>query len=271
MACLNYSGLFLASKATITEIDEYEEDDIDDEMAAVDEEKRRKKSSNIQFKPFDESRDLKEWNYELKNNESVECLASGSGWCCVLTSPCNYIRVFSADGIQKTLLCQGTPVVSMTGYENLLAIVSHNGPPVYGMQTMRLKVINMDDRDYRTVVETECPVSKDSYIVWMGFTEEGQFMTFDSDGILRSFNFKNQQWTPVMDFKIKYQHFYDKLWIVGITDGEVLAHELPNSQQSVPNLGQKGQIRRFKLKVPLLNQQNTNVDSKELTLPQIEE
>lgn len=74
-----------------------------------------------------------------------------------------------------------------------------------------------------------------------------------------------------MDFKIKYQHFYDKLWIVGITDGEVLAHELPNSQQSVPNFGQKGQIRRFKLKIPLLNQQNTNVDSKELTLPQIEE
>jgi hypothetical protein len=99
MACLNYSGLLLASKATITEIDEYEEDDIDDELAGVDEDKRRKKSSNIQFKPFDESRDVKEWNYELKNNESVECIASGSGWCCVLTSPCNYLRVFSADGI----------------------------------------------------------------------------------------------------------------------------------------------------------------------------
>lgn len=102
--------------------------------------------------------------------------------------------------------------------------------------SMRLKMINMDDRDYRVVVDVECPVSKEAYLTWIGFTEEGQFMTFDSEGILRSFNFKNQQWIPSMDFKIKYKQFYDKIWITGITEGEVLAIELPSREQSVPHL-----------------------------------
>jgi hypothetical protein len=39
-----------------------------------------------------------------------------------------------------------------------------------------------------------------------------------------------------MDFKIKYKQFYDKIWITGITEGEVLAIELPSREQSVPHL-----------------------------------
>lgn len=124
----------------------------------------------------------------------------------------------------------------MCGYENLLAIVCHAGPPIYGCMSMRLKVINMDDKDYRVVLETECPVSKEAYISWMGFSEEGQFITFDSDGILRAFNFRNQQWIPILDFKNKHADIFEKLWIVGVTDGEVLAIELPSREVSVPHL-----------------------------------
>jgi len=42
------------------------------------------------------------------------------------------LRVFSNEGIQKNIFCLATPVVSMTGYENMLSIVYHAGPPVYG-------------------------------------------------------------------------------------------------------------------------------------------
>lgn len=157
----------------------------------------------------------------------------------------------------------------MAGYENLLAIVSHSGPPIYGCQALRLKIINMNDQDYRTILETDCPISHDGVLTWLGFTEEGQFMTLDTEGVLRSFSFKNQQWTPVLDFKIKHSEIYDKLWITGITEGEVLAIEMASSQQAVPLLTQKTMIRRFKLKVPLLNQ-DMQEGSKD-GLPQFEE
>lgn len=77
----------------------------------------------------------------------------------------------------------------MSGYENLLAIVYHAGPPVYGCQSYRLKVINMNEREYRVLVDTECPISRDAVINWLGFSEEGQLLTFDTEGVLRAFNF----------------------------------------------------------------------------------
>lgn len=97
MAAMNYNGVLLASMAEASNEDSYEEDPADDKMDGDDMERRRK-SSNLQFKPFNEWKDVKEWNYELKNGESAESLAVGSGWNAVLTNY-NYIRVFSNNGI----------------------------------------------------------------------------------------------------------------------------------------------------------------------------
>ena len=72
----------------------------------------------------------------------MECLAIGSGWCAVATD-FGYIRVFTIEGVQRTILCQGTPFITMVGYENLLAVVYHGGPSVYGCQASRLKLIDM--------------------------------------------------------------------------------------------------------------------------------
>jgi hypothetical protein len=120
MAALNYTGLFLASRSQQVDLDKYENDDYEmmDDLA------RRRKNSNIQFKPLNEQKGTKEWNFELPSDESAECLAVGSGWCAVSTSA-NYFRIFSSDGIQKALLCQAMPVVTITGYENLLVVVYH--------------------------------------------------------------------------------------------------------------------------------------------------
>ena len=122
---------------------------------------RRKKNSNIQFRPLNEIKDTKEWDYELPLGESVECLAVGSGWVAVFTSA-NYFRVFSADGIQKAIFCQSTPVVTMTGYENLLVVVYHEGPSIYGCQALKMKVINMYTRNYKVMIDTQFPISRQS-------------------------------------------------------------------------------------------------------------
>jgi len=83
-------------------------------------------------------------------------------------------------------------------------------------------------------------------------------------------NPNNNQWIPIVDFRSKCPQSYSQLWIVGVSEGEVLALELPKGY-SAPHLNQKSLIRRFQLKVPFLVQEKKDVDSKELTLPQIEE
>ena len=156
----------------------------------------------------------------------------------------------------------------MTGYENLLVVVYHSGPSIYGCQALRMKVINTSTRNFKTISDTECPLSRQSVLVWLGFSDEGALLSFDSEGVMRAFNFGNEQWSPMMDFKVRHYDVYAQLWIVGVTEDEVLAIEMARDHQS-PLLAQKNQIRRYKLKMPLLKQEG-QVDSKDLTQSQIE-
>ena len=84
--------------------------------------------------------------------------------------------------------------------------------------------------NYTVVVDTDCPVSRDSVINWLGFSEEGQLMTFDTEGVVRAFNFRNKQWVPCLDFKTMKNNLSERIWIVGVTDGEVLAIEFATSE-----------------------------------------
>jgi chromosome transmission fidelity protein 4 len=153
LAQLNYSGMLLANSVLEQDEDSYEDDQSNNNQD------NRRKASNIEFRPFNEWKQAKTWTYSFKNGESVECLAMGSGWCCCLTN-FGYIRVFTHGGIQKQILCQGAAVVSMAGYENLLAVVYHSGPSVYGQQAMRVKTINMSHRDYTILSDVDFPVSR---------------------------------------------------------------------------------------------------------------
>ena len=129
MAAMNYSGMILASKAQESDLDKYEDDE--DDMEIDGDDKKNKKSSNIYFRPFSEWKTLKDWRFELKDGESVEGVAIGAGWCAAYTD-FGYIRVFSSNGIQKYVFSVGSPLLTMVGYENILALVYHSGPPVYG-------------------------------------------------------------------------------------------------------------------------------------------
>jgi len=72
-----------------------------------------------------------------------------------------------------------------------------------------------------------------------------------------------------MDFKHRHSEIFTQLWIVGVSEDEVLAIEMARDHLA-PLLAQKNQIRRYKMKMPLLKQDNENVDSKEMTRFQIE-
>lgn len=126
MACLNYSGLVLAGKRIYQDVDQYEEDDLDDfKEGDVD-----KKSSYLYFKPLNEWETKKDWSFKMNEGESIESIASGTGWCACVTDQ-GFLRIFSHEGVQKQVVSQSSMIVTMAGYENLLVIVYHAGLPIY--------------------------------------------------------------------------------------------------------------------------------------------
>ena len=63
--------------------------------------------------------------------------------------------------------------MTMVGYENLLAIVYHSGPSVYGCQALKVKIIEMSNKTYNIISDIECPITRYSNLTWIGYSEEG--------------------------------------------------------------------------------------------------
>ncbi|TNV85001.1 hypothetical protein FGO68_gene11836 [Halteria grandinella] len=279
MVALGHGGMLIASKGEGGEEEEMDEfirpDDEDIDMEnGDDEQKKLKRNAHILFKPFNTHKSLKDWHFALKHSEQVECVAMGSGWCAAATD-FGYIRVFSHEGVQRTILCQGTPFVTLTAYENLLAVIYHAGPSVYGAQSLRLKLLDMSPTgptSYAVIKDLECPISRYSNLVWIGYSEEGQLFTYDSEGVFRGLNCRNWQWTPVFDFKFALPGTYGQLWIVGVDASEILALEMPKGYVAPQYPQQRSMVRKFKFKFPFLEDDSQQVGKKEaMNLANLEE
>ena len=77
MACVNYSGLMVASKAEVQDLDNYEEDEEQPEPKEAQDEflKIDKKSSYVYYKPLNEWNEKKDWHFKMRHDESIECIA----------------------------------------------------------------------------------------------------------------------------------------------------------------------------------------------------
>jgi len=58
---------------------------------------------------------------------------------------------------------------------------------------------------YKVLYEIDLPLSPGSLLQWIGFSDEGQLFTCDSDGVMRMLsNGFGNNWIPCLDIKSKY-------------------------------------------------------------------
>lgn len=66
----------------------------------------------------------------------------------------------------------GQRVVTMVGYENLIALVQVNGVPTQEVQNMRVKVIDTK-AFFKVLYEIDLAITPGQLLQWIGFSEEG--------------------------------------------------------------------------------------------------
>jgi len=98
----------------------------------------------------------------------------------------------------------------------------------------------------------ECPVSRYSNLIWVGFSDEGQLFTYDSEGMVRGLSMGQENWAPVLDFRAKCPKTYSQQWVVGICDMSIFCIELARDYK-VPHLHQRSQIKGHAFTMPFLN------------------
>lgn len=124
----------------------------------------------IVFKSFSYEYDNLEWIQSLQEGENAECVAIGNFWCAVATDFHN-IRVYSHNGLEISCISYEKPIISMFGYENHLAIIYHDGVPILGCQSMKIRIYDIEDMTI--YYECGCPITPYSNLTWCGYSEEG--------------------------------------------------------------------------------------------------
>lgn len=224
MADINYRGTLLANQGYVLRDDEYEDDELGDE----------EKKAKVLFLPSKYS--VKGWEVKLGVRENIISIAQGNIFSSVFTSK-NFVRFFSPEG-KEFFILGARSVLTMTAYDNLLAILYHGNSPFTGDQCIRVKVFNAST--LRVSIDTPVVISNNSKVKWFGFSSQGNLFIQDTHDILWTLVGRNS-WSPVLEKRI---------WIVGIDDNLIHGVKLGYGEKD-PNPLADLNPSTFEMKMPL--------------------
>uniref|UniRef100_A0A673FJS4 WD repeat and HMG-box DNA-binding protein 1 n=1 Tax=Sinocyclocheilus rhinocerous TaxID=307959 RepID=A0A673FJS4_9TELE len=172
----------------------------------------------------------KDWIVDLPKGEDVRALCLGQGWAAVATSAL-MVRLFSVGGVQKEIFSLPGAVVCMAGHGEQLLIVCHRGTGFDGDQALGIQLLQLGHKRRQVIHGEPLPLSRKSYLAWMGFTAEGTPCCIDSEGVVRMLNRTlGNMWTPVCNTRDSCKSKSDHYWVVGV-------HENPQQLRCIPCKG----------------------------------
>ncbi|KAL2076814.1 hypothetical protein ACEWY4_027590 [Coilia grayii] len=198
-------------------------------LACVSTDELASKLQCLHFSSWDTN---KEWMLDLPKGEDAQALCLGQGWGAVGTSAL-LVRLFSVGGVQREVFSLPGPVVCMAGHGEQLLIAFHRGTGFDGDQALGVQLLQLGGRKRQVIQGEPLPLSRKSYLAWLGFTAEGTPCCIDSEGVVRLLNRSlGNTWTPVCNTREHCKGKSDHYWVVGI-------HENPQQLRCIPCKGSR--------------------------------
>uniref|UniRef100_A0A8C8TAS6 WD repeat and HMG-box DNA-binding protein 1 n=1 Tax=Peromyscus maniculatus bairdii TaxID=230844 RepID=A0A8C8TAS6_PERMB len=183
----------------------------------------------LHFSSWDSS---KEWIVDMPQSEDIEAICLGQGWAAAATSAL-LLRLFTIGGVQKEVFCLPGPVVSMAGHGEQLCIVYHRGTGFDGDQCLGVQLLELGQKKKQVLHGDPLPLTRKSYLAWLGFSAEGTPCYVDSEGCVRMLNRGlGNTWTPICNIREHCRGKSDHYWVVGI-------HENPQQLRCIPCKGSR--------------------------------
>ncbi|XP_049622982.1 WD repeat and HMG-box DNA-binding protein 1 [Suncus etruscus] len=183
----------------------------------------------LHFSSWDSS---KEWMVDMPQNEDIVAICLGHGWAAAATSAL-LLRLFTIGGVQKEIFSLPGSVVSMAGHGEQLLIVYHRGTGFDGDQCLGVQLLELGKKKKQILHGDPLPLTRKSYLVWVGFSAEGTPCYVDSEGIVRMLNRGlGNTWTPICNTREHCKGKSDHYWVVGI-------HENPQQLRCIPCKGSR--------------------------------
>jgi chromosome transmission fidelity protein 4 len=195
MGALNTSGCVLASEATTTD------------------------SSTVFFRQMDSWTTRNEWSVTMPDQESVVAVGVSEHAVVVATDQ-QYLRIFSPSGIQMYIRSIPGPVVTIAAQGTSVLLIYHTSGMFHGNSSMSYQLLDM--ATMKTIKSDYVCISPRSQLAWVGFTESGIPLTYDSLGVLRGlFVGTDGMWTPLFDLRTARKVQSDWYFPVGANDTQM--------------------------------------------------
>ncbi|KAJ7538304.1 hypothetical protein O6H91_11G042800 [Diphasiastrum complanatum] len=207
--------------------------------------------SMVMYRPFNSWANNSEWSMRLPPDEEAKAVAIGDGWVAAATS-LHYLRIFSEGGLQKFLLSLTGPVVSMAGYQQQLAVVTHSSNPLHsGDQVMDFAIFDVNERARK--ITGRLPLSPGALLSWLGFSEAGILSSYDSKGVLRMYSTEYDGcWVPVFSAGKEKKGSSENFWMVGLNSKQVFC-VMCKSPDTQPQVAPKPVLSVFTMSLPLVH------------------
>jgi chromosome transmission fidelity protein 4 len=127
-------------------------------------------ASTIYYRPFDNWASKNDWSIQLPEGENALSIACNTDTVIVSTDQ-QYVRFLSTGGIQTGIRSFGGPIISLAANDHYILIAYHQSGVFHGNQNIAYNLI----KDNKTVASGTLPISPNSTLTWLGFSNEGVY------------------------------------------------------------------------------------------------
>lgn len=177
-------------------------------------------TSIVHYRPYDSWASASDWEVSLLPGENALSVAAGGGdamGAVVVATSKGMVRFFSSSGVQRYVWRLGEEVVALAaGRDALLVVHREGGTSLDGCQNLRYSLLDLET--YDMVQEGRIPLPRKTTLSWVGFTDLGAPVVYDSSGVLSVLDRYRRpgqaRWVPLFDAAGRKE----KYWPVGVSE-----------------------------------------------------
>uniref|UniRef100_A0A182XYT5 WD_REPEATS_REGION domain-containing protein n=1 Tax=Anopheles stephensi TaxID=30069 RepID=A0A182XYT5_ANOST len=158
----------------------------------------------------------REWTYTMPGCEEIIAVTA-SDKIVVVATDSRLLRVFTARGTQREVISVAGPIVALAAYGDHFLVAYHSAPANED-QHISLMIVTCVNFKLRCR-EVRVPLSAGSELRWLGYSDRGSPVVYDSDGRLNIYHATLNLWFPIYDsVNLSAKEASDSLFIIKVSE-----------------------------------------------------
>ncbi|XP_049291296.1 WD repeat and HMG-box DNA-binding protein 1 [Anopheles funestus] len=158
----------------------------------------------------------REWTYTMPRCEEIIAVTA-SDKIVVVATDSRLLRVYTARGTQREVISVAGPIVALAAYGDHFLVAYHNAPANED-QHISLMIVTCVNFKLRCR-EVRVPLSAGSEMRWIGYSDRGSPVVYDSAGVLNIYHANYNLWFPIYNAEnLPSKNASDSLFIVKVSE-----------------------------------------------------